>query len=454
MNSLRGRLLLFLFTLAGIAVAAIAFISYRSVLQDTDEIFDYQLQQMALSLRDQGAVPDDHRAALADPSLDYVVQVWTSDGSVTYSSHPNRRLPPTVAIGFANAEIDGRPWRIYSTLARDRVIRVAQPLAVRKALAASTARRSVVPVLVAAPIVALAMWWLVGVSLAPLGTLVASVRAREAESLNTLDAAGLPSEITPLVDALNGLLARLGAALQAQRAFVADAAHELRSPLTALKLQLDLVRLAPDEGARDDALRDLSAGMDRVHHLLEQLLALARAEPGGPDAVVGDADLAEVARQAAADTVALASARGTDLELDAARPVAVRGDRAALRMLARNLIDNAVRYAGAARAACARRCSRTRARPCCGSTIPARAFRPRNVGACSTASTVVTAVRPPAAGSASRSCARSPTATARASTLATPRLEGCGSRCGLRWRTRSAGPAFRRRRPNVRLTGR
>jgi two-component system OmpR family sensor kinase/two-component system sensor histidine kinase QseC len=228
------------------------------------------------------------------------------------------------------------------------VIRVAQPLAVRKALAASTARRSVVPVLVAAPIVALAMWWLVGVSLAPLGTLVASVRARAAESLNTLDAAGLPSEITPLVDALNGLLARLGAALQAQRAFVADAAHELRSPLTALKLQLDLVRLAPDEGARDDALRDLSAGMDRVHHLLEQLLALARAEPGGPDAVVGDADLAEVARQAAADTVALASARGTDLELDAARPVAVRGDRAALRMLARNLIDNAVRYAGAA----------------------------------------------------------------------------------------------------------
>ncbi|HEX5638782.1 MAG TPA: ATP-binding protein [Burkholderiaceae bacterium] len=347
MNSLRGRLLLFLFTLAGIAVAAIAFISYRSVLQDTDEIFDYQLQQMALSLRDQGAVPDDHRAALADPSLDYVVQVWTSDGSVTYSSHPNRRLPPAVAIGFANAEIDGRPWRIYSTLARDRVIRVAQPLAVRKALAASTARRSVVPVLVAAPIVALVMWWLVGVSLAPLGTLVASVRAREAESLNTLDAAGLPSEITPLVDALNGLLARLGGALQAQRAFVADAAHELRSPLTALKLQLDLVRLAPDEGARDDALRDLSAGMDRVHHLLEQLLALARAEPGGPEAAVGDADLAEVARQAAADTVALASARGTDLELDAARPVAVRGDRAALRMLARNLIDNAVRYAGA-----------------------------------------------------------------------------------------------------------
>jgi two-component system OmpR family sensor kinase/two-component system sensor histidine kinase QseC len=345
-NSLRGRLLLFLFSLAAIAALAIAFVSYRSVLQDTDEIFDYQLQQMALSLRDQGAVPDEHRAALADPSLDYVVQVWTSDGSVTYSSHSNRRLPPAVAIGFSNAEIDGRPWRVYSTMARDRVIRVAQPLAVRRALAAATARRSVVPVLVAAPVVALAMWWLVGLSLAPLGSLVASVKGREAESLKKLDAAGLPSEITPLVDALNGLLARLGAALQAQRAFVADAAHELRSPLTALKLQLDLVRRAPDDSARDDALRELAAGMDRVHHLLEQLLALARAEPGGAEAKVGEGDLAEVARQAAADTVPLASSRGIDLELDAPQPVAVQGDLAALRILARNLIDNAVRYAG------------------------------------------------------------------------------------------------------------
>jgi signal transduction histidine kinase len=346
MSSLRGRLLLFLFSLAAIAASAIAFVSYRSVLHDTDALFDYQLQQMALSLRDQGAVPDDHRAALADPSLDYVVQVWTNDGSVTYSSHPNRRLPPALAIGFSNAEIDGRPWRIYSTMARNRVIRVAQPHAVRKALAATTARRSVVPVFVAAPIVALAMWWLVSLSLAPLGSLVASVKARETESLNGLDAAGLPSEIAPLVDALNGLLARLGAALRAQRAFVADAAHELRSPLTALKLQLDLVRRAPDQSARDDALRELAAGMDRVHHLLEQLLALARAEPGGAEAAAGEADLAEATRQAAADNVALASSRQVDLELDAPQSVPVHGDLAALRILARNLIDNAVRYAG------------------------------------------------------------------------------------------------------------
>jgi two-component system OmpR family sensor kinase/two-component system sensor histidine kinase QseC len=344
LGSLRGRLLLFLVSLAVLAAAAIALASYRSVLRDTDELFDYQLQQMALSLRDQGAVPDSQQTALADPRLDYVIQIWTGDGSVTYASHPNRRLPSNVTLGFTNTEIDGRSWRIYSTLARDRVVRVAQPLAVRQSLAAATARRSVLPVLLAAPLIALAMWWLVSLSLAPLQRLAASVRARATESLAPLDGSGVPSEITPLVDETNALLARLGAALQAQRAFLADAAHELRSPLTALKLQLELVQRAPDAATRDEALRELSAGMDRAQHLLTQLLALARAEPGGAQAARVPTDLAEIARQAAADTVPLAAARGVDLGLDAPAPVIVQGDAAALRILVRNLIDNAVRY--------------------------------------------------------------------------------------------------------------
>jgi two-component system OmpR family sensor kinase/two-component system sensor histidine kinase QseC len=348
LGSLRGRLLLFLVSLAVLAAMGIALASYRSVLRDTDEIFDYQLQQMALSLRDQGAVPETQRTALADPTLDYVIQIWTSDGSVTYASHPNRRLPANVTLGFSNVEIDGRPWRIYSTLARDRVVRIAQPLAVRQSLAATTARRSVLPVLVAAPLIAVAMWWLVSLSLAPLGRLTASVRKRDTDSLAPLDGTGLPSEVAPLVDAMNALLARLGAALQAQRAFVADAAHELRSPLTALKLQLELVQRAPDAATRADALRELSAGMDRAQHLLAQLLALARAEPGGAQAELITTDLAEVARQAAADTVPLAAARGVDLALDAPEAVPIRADPAALRILARNLIDNAVRYSARA----------------------------------------------------------------------------------------------------------
>jgi two-component system OmpR family sensor kinase/two-component system sensor histidine kinase QseC len=345
-TSLRGRLLLFLLSFAAAAAAALAVASYRSVLAETDLIFDYQLRQMALSLRDQGAIADSERAALEDPTLDYVVQVWTVDGAVTYSSHRRPGLPRSAVLGFADLDVDGRRWRVFGTTARGRVIQVAQPLSVRHELAAAAAWRSVVPLLVAAPLVALAVWWLVGLSLAPLRDLVAAVRDRDAESLTPLPLGGLPSELLPLGGALNALLARLRAAFDAQRSFVADAAHELRSPLTALKLQLERVRRAPDDRRRAQAVDELAAGTERLQRLVEQLLALARAEPGGAEAALADTDVVEAVRQAMADTIAPAAAAGVELELEAPAPQFAHADAAALRILARNLADNAVRYAG------------------------------------------------------------------------------------------------------------
>jgi len=345
-TSLRGRLLIFLLTLAAVTAAVVATVSYRSVLAETDAIFDYQLRQMALSLRDQGSIADSERAALEEPTFDYVVQVWTGDGAVTYSSHRRPGLPRSAVLGFADVDFDGRRWRVFSTTSRGRVIQVAQPLSVRHQLAAAAAWRSVVPLLIAAPLVALAVWWLVGVSLAPLRNLVAAVRARDAESMTPLPLAGLPSELTPLGGALNALLARLRGSFDAQRAFVADAAHELRSPLTALKLQVDLVRRAPGEAARAQALQELGQGTERMQRLVEQLLALARAEPGGAETELRDIDVVEPVRQATADTIGLAVASGVELELEAPPQRRARADAAALRILARNLIDNAVRHAG------------------------------------------------------------------------------------------------------------
>jgi two-component system OmpR family sensor kinase/two-component system sensor histidine kinase QseC len=348
-SSLRGRLLLLLFGLAAAVSAIVGAVTYRSVLREADALFDYHLRQMALSLRDQGAIAPDERAALEDASFDYVVQVWAGDGALTYASHALPGLPQSAVLGFADIDIGGRRWRVYSTAARGRVVQVAQPLSARQQLAASAAWRSVAPILVAAPLVAVALWWLVGLSLAPLRPLLAAVKRRDAESLAPLPLAGLPSEIVPVVQALNALLARLHTAFDAQRSFTADAAHELRSPLTALKLQLDLVRRAGDEAQRADALRELGAGIERLRHLVEQLLTLARAEPGGHAAPLAPIDLAEVARQASADSVALAAARGVELELEAPVAVTVQGDAGALRILVRNLIDNALRHAGGGR---------------------------------------------------------------------------------------------------------
>jgi signal transduction histidine kinase len=349
MRSLRLRLFTFLVALAALSALAVGSATYVSVRTEADELFDYHLRQMALSLRDQGRIPDDERAALANPEFDYVVQIWSVDGLALYSSLPHGAteppLPPRTVLGFSTVQVSGATWRVFGAATPLRIVQVGQPLAVRRQLAAAAAARSVLPIVAAAPLVGLAMWWLVGVSLAPLQRVVAAARTRDAGSLDPLPASGLPTEVEPLVLTFNLLLARLANAFDAQRGFVADAAHELRTPLTALKLQLGLLRDADGSADRDAALARLRAGVDRATHLVEQLLALARAEPGSA-APMANADLVGVVRQALGDAAPLAAARGATLDLEAPTSLPMRCDAQALRSLLRNLVDNAIQHGG------------------------------------------------------------------------------------------------------------
>lgn len=348
MHSLRARLFVFLLALAGLSAIAVAGATYFSVRGEIDELFDYHLRQMALSLRDQGRIADDERAALQNPEFDYVVQVWSVDGVALYSSRPDtlrQAWPPRAVLGFSEVPLGSETWRVYSAATPARVVQVGQPLAVRRRLAAAAAGRSVLPIVIAAPIVALSLWALLSLSLAPLTRVAAAARERDERHLDPLPLAGMPSEVEPLVSSFNALLARLAAAFEAQRAFVADAAHELRSPLTALKLQLGLLRDATSAEQRQVALERLRSGIDRATRLVEQLLALARAEPDAPTARV-PLDLAALAREAIAEAAPLASQHGATIAMQAQAPVMVAGDAAALRSLLRNLLDNAVLHGG------------------------------------------------------------------------------------------------------------
>ena len=344
MNSIRVRLLLALLAALALAAAVMGAVTYRNVLAETEALFDYQLRQMALSLRDQGEMPNEQADALADEQLDFVVQIWTVDGRSIYASRAHSALPARALLGLADVTVQGQTWRTFSVATRERVIQVAQPRLIRQRLAADAALRSVVPLLLLAPLMALAIWWLAALTLAPLRRVAAQVRERDEQSLQALPTAGLPDEVAPLVSALNALLQRLGQSLDTQRAFVSEAAHELRSPLTALKLQLQLLTRATDDAGRAQAVATLSTGIDRAARLVEQLLALARSDPGAPAAAMQLLDLSEVVRQAVADSVPFAESRGTEFELFADAPVTISGDRGALAMLARNLADNAVRY--------------------------------------------------------------------------------------------------------------
>ena len=344
MNSIRVRVLLSVLGMLVVTAAVMGALTYRNVLAETEALFDYQLRQMAFSLRDQGEIAPAQASTLADEQLDFVVQIWTDDGRIIYPPRLRNDLPTRALLGLADVTVQGKTWRTFSVATRDRVIQVAQPLQIRQSLAAGAALRSVAPLLFIAPAMALVFWWLAARTLAPLRRVADGVRTRDEQSLQPLPMVGLPDEVAPLVGALNGLLQRLDASLGAQRAFVADAAHELRSPLTALKLQMQLLQRAPDDAARAQAAQALNAGIDRAARLVEQLLALARTEPGASLAAPVVLDLSEIVRAAVADTVPFAHSRETTMELFADAPVAVRGDAAALTVLVRNLVDNAVRY--------------------------------------------------------------------------------------------------------------
>jgi two-component system OmpR family sensor kinase len=343
MMSIRARLLMALLAVV-IATSLLAgLLTYRRVLAETSTLFDYQLRQMALSLRSQ--IPMAPRLELPPDQADsdFVIQIWDPYGTRVYFSRPGLPLINATALGYADVRVAGGSWRTYGLQTLDGVIQIAQPLRVREAFARGAALRVVIPLLVLLPLLGAAIVGVVGNGLRPLRRVATEVQRRDVHSLTPLATERLPQEVAPLIDALNRLLLRLHAAFQAQRAFVADAAHELRSPLTAVRLELQLLDRAPDAAARREARANLGAAVDRAIHLVEQLLTLARSEPREEAGEWPRIPLEQATADGIADANALAVARRIDLGLDA-EPVAVQGDRDALRILVRNLVDNAVRY--------------------------------------------------------------------------------------------------------------
>jgi len=340
-RSIRGRLLVGLLLLVAVMSLITGSITYRRVLGETSNLFDYQLRQMALSLGDQGPfIP----GALPPEAVnsDFHIQIWDIFGTRIRS--PGLPFLDKAILGYSDLTVQNERWRVYALLTRTSVIQVAQPWSVRERLAREAALRIILPLLILLPLMAAAAAWIVTRAVRPLKGLTTQIEHRDVHSLTPLVAADLPAEVSPLVEELNRLLERLAAAFESQRAFVADAAHELRSPLTALSLHLQLLERARDAPDRELATSRLREAIDRATHLVGQLLTLARNEPEAPHADRAPCALDTIARSAVADVQPLAQERGIQIQLEAPVPAMVTGDAEALRILVRNLIDNAVRY--------------------------------------------------------------------------------------------------------------
>lgn len=342
MTSIRRNLLVWLLAALSAGLFAGAVGIYLQARADANELFDYHLRQVVASLpgRTFPAIIGHETAILEDGT---VIQIWDQSGARLYFSHPQARLPERAELGFSTVNTSQGRWRVFSAIVGSNVVQAAQPMHARGQMAAGVALRSTLPFLILFPVLGIAIVFAVRHGLAPLDLLAAGVTTRSAQSLAPIQETGVPEEARGLVHALNGLLVRLGQALEGQRAFIADAAHELRTPLAALKLQMQLVGRAQDADERRAAQAELEAGLARAAHLVDQLLMLARQEPSAPVPATQCA-LADIACAIVAARAPLALQAGIDLGVKRAAPLILQGDPAALAVMLGNLVDNALRY--------------------------------------------------------------------------------------------------------------
>lgn len=336
------------------AASAIAgYAIFRTAHEEASELFDYELHAVAVSLPPGMAATDAlaQGPAMQDLSDDRIaIDIWDAQGRLVYRSIRSPNIV-RLAEGFRTIERDEKHWRVFGLRQPDRFVQVAQPVSVREALALRLALRTLWPLGILLPLTVALVLIVVTRGLAPIRALSRMLSTRSLDALEPVRLAGrVPVEMLPLIEALNDLLSRLSAASSAQRTFVADAAHELRSPLTALKLQLQAAERNGTLKAEGTTLARIEERLNRIIRLVQQLLALAREDAESTGAALARVSLRRIAEQAVSDFSLLAEEKSIDLGLEIAPPAQegdtfdILGEPQALSVLLNNLLDNAIKH--------------------------------------------------------------------------------------------------------------
>ena len=353
--SLKQRLLATLLGSIALVWLATAVFSYFDARHELDELLDAHLAQSAsLLLAQTGHEPEEidteRMAQLHKRARSVAIQMWENGKALRLrsASAPRERLSAQDE-GFSDALIDGKRWRVFSAWDEHRryLVQVGERYKVREEIAVSLATNLLLPLLFALPLLGLLVWLYVARGLRPLAALGRQVAGRDPGNLGTLDAGEIPAEVLPLVDNLNRLFGRVAQLIENERRFTDAAAHELRTPLAALKVQAQVARASADAAERAHALDNVIAGCDRAAHLVQQLLTLARLDPDEPGSKAEACDLRDLARTAAAELAPFAWSRKVEIALAEGAAVQIKGHAGLIAILLRNLIDNAIRYSPA-----------------------------------------------------------------------------------------------------------
>jgi two-component system sensor histidine kinase QseC len=366
--TLQRRLLLLLL----VAVPAIWFAAVASSLlrarEEIGELFDTQqirLAQQVLTLV-QGqasqraeAWPEVQPAQLSNGDVgeaelkDLSVAVWSADGRLRLADREGTALPlRDRAPGFEDLTLQGEPWRVYYLRSADRAwtVAVGQASDERDELLQSLLLGQFLPWVLMLPVLLVALTMVVRHALKPVRALASDLATRGADDLHRVEARDLPSEVVPLVQAMNRLFDKIRSTLEHERRLTADAAHELRTPLAALRAQWEAARVAGDAATRDAAYRHVGEGIQRLERLVTQLLALSGVEARPATVFAAPVDWQRVVQDALSDSLPLIDASGAEVDVEwpsgGEAPFPLAGDESLLTLLVRNLVDNAVRYGG------------------------------------------------------------------------------------------------------------
>jgi len=338
-------------SLAIFLVAVVAGIfSFVSAFDEAHELQDDTLQQIA-ALFDQQHLPLPHlgdrgRSPHNDEDSRIIVQ-YLSNGAQTGGKETEGiplPLPNALSDGLHTLEAGGKPYRVLvKTTADNEKIAVAQETDARDDVARDSALRTVMPLLVLIPLLLLIVASLVRRIFRPISVLASEIELRTDRDLHSIDENHLPAEVRPFIIAINHLFARVAQSMESQRRFVADAAHELRSPLTALSLQAERLAEAELSDPAREKLAPLRQGIDRGRNLLDQLLALAKAQAHTEQAM-SPVSIQDIYRRVLEDLMPLAEARHIDIGVEGEQDGLVKVSRLDMIAMVRNLVDNAIRY--------------------------------------------------------------------------------------------------------------
>lgn len=346
-GSLRSRLLAGMLAAVTLIWLGVVVAAYREARDEVGEVLDAHLVQFATLLAGQAEIEDGELEVDGPVRHRYqqevAFQIWDSRRLIARSaSAPEARLSPHDEGFSAPADVR-QAWRVFSLRHRDLTIQVAERLDSREGVGREIIEHLLLPMLVALPLLGIALAYAIRQGLRPLNALVAELAVRSPEGLEPLADTSAPSELRPVVERLNALFGQIRETIARERRFTADASHELRTPIAAIRAQAEVALGSQDAGERNRALDQVIKGCDRTTHLTEQLLMLARLDLRSQEDKTA-VDLAAVAASVLSDCGPWAHERGVAVQLEAEGPAIVQGNGPLLGVLLRNLVDNAVRY--------------------------------------------------------------------------------------------------------------